>query len=230
VDAEEKLIRELLFESYREINPDLTHFGSHLITRLAAGMYRRGARIYIGATRAPKEHIIHHSTGPTKKIVWTCKTWREVLGFKQPDIIGQPITKFIAPESYGMFTDFIWPALRDRGEKVESVIVGLLNSSGQVVRGVMRAEVLRDPSGAFLRTFTKIRVTLAVLFGLACGVPTSAGRSSLAPATVDHGLPMASSRLRPGHHYGYPSGVSKSLKRGARPHTLRPGSPRRFYV
>lgn len=228
MDAEEKLIRDLLFESYREINPDLTKFGSHLITRLAAGMYRRGARIQIGATRPPKEHIIHQSIGPTMKLVWTDKTWREVLGFKQPDIIGHPVTKFIAPESYGLYTDFIWPALRERGEKVESVIVGLLNSSGEVVRGVMRAEVLRDSTGAFLRTFTKIRVTLVVLFGLACGVPTKL--AAPAPGAAGRELPMASSRLRPGRHYGYPSGVLKSLKRAARPHTLRPGSPRRFYA
>lgn len=230
MDAEEKLIRELLADSYREINPDLTRFGSHLIARLAAGMYQRGARIQIGATRAPETQIIHHSTGPEKQIVWTCKAWREVLGYRQPQIIGHPITDFIAPESYGLFTDFIWPALRDRCEKIESVLVGLLDSSGQVVRGVMRAEVLRDPHGAFLRTFTKIRVTVAVLFGLACGVPTSAGRSSLAPAATDHGWRMASSRSRPGHPTGYPSGVLKSLKRGARPHTLRPGSPRRLFV
>lgn len=228
-DAEERLLRELLYDAYRDINPDLSAFGAHLVRKLAEGMYARGARIQIGAAPAPRVELIHHSTGPELALVWTDKNWREVMGYRQTEVIGQPVVNFLAPDSRNFFLDFLWPAVSRRFETVQGVTLSLMTAAGQILTARFKSEPLRDPTGAFVRTFSKIKVTLAILGALACGAPKWSPRPPVLPAAIGHVMPMVLLRLRPVHHVSPPSAEQRFHQRVIRQRTARPGSRRGFF-
>lgn len=158
-DPEELLMREMLLESYREIVPEVSIHAAALCRKLASGLVARGGRILIGPRPVAQYQVIHHSTDRQRRIVWTCKEWHQTLGFPPRHAIGQLIHNFLSPDSIAFDREWGWPALL-RGEVVGPVAVSLISADGRRMTGIGKAEPLHDSKGAFLRTFTRIRLRL----------------------------------------------------------------------
>jgi hypothetical protein len=159
VSADETLLREILLAVYRDVNPDISERADHLVRKLAAGAYARGCRIQIGANRPPQHRYIYQSSSPLGHLVWVCKDWCDVMGYRSRAAVGRHISDFIAPSSYQMVQNFAWPELVRVG-RVDDVPLILVTATRDMMGAVLRSEILRDPRGSFERTFAKIKVTL----------------------------------------------------------------------
>src|SRR5690242_8723137 len=126
---ESRLLLEAILAAYRDINPDMTDLGAHLCRKLADGLYERGARIQIG-NRAPVHLTIHQSLDPLGHIVWTCKKWNEVLGYKSREAVGKHISEILTPDSYAFMQEFGWPGLLQYGH-VEGGVT-MIRKTGEV--------------------------------------------------------------------------------------------------
>lgn len=154
-DMEERLLVELLRETYREINPDPSVNADFLIRKLAGGIYARGARIQMGANRPPKLRSLHVSVDRQDLICWTDKDVHDWLGYRPRALIGRPVDTILSPGSAAFRREFGLPELLREG-RVGPVPATFIGSAGDVLVGTIIAEVLRDSRGEFLRTFTRI--------------------------------------------------------------------------
>lgn len=158
-DVDERLLYESLLAVYRDVNPEISERGAHLIRKLAVGLYARGARIEIGTALPPQHIFIHQSLSPLGKVLWTCRHWNEVMGYHSQAAVGRHISEFIAPSSYQMFQEFVWPELVRAG-RVEQVPLILVRSTKEMLHAIYKTEIMRDSGGAFHRTFGKLKVTI----------------------------------------------------------------------
>lgn len=165
--AEELLLREIILATYKDINPMFSEHTAHLARKLASGMYARGVRVSIGEAAQKRVRTIHQSVDAEKRVIWTCKDWREVMGYPQRLAIGHAAIDFLAPGSREVYKEFIWPHI-ELGEKVDGVTLFLLRSTGEILPATAKIEPMRDTDGSFLRTFARLKVTLLTLFSL-CG-------------------------------------------------------------
>ncbi len=172
-DADFKLLRDSLFAVYRSVNPELSHFGDHLVRRLADGLYARGARIQIGSPE-PVHHIhIHHSVDPLGNVLWTCRRWNQAMGYASQAPVGKHISQFLDPGTYTMMQEHYWAELVQHG-KIEGIPVVMVTSTQQLLTGTAKSEILRDEKGGFLRTFAKIKVGIPAALARIASVLTLA--------------------------------------------------------
>lgn len=154
-----KLLLDQLLAAYHEIVPDPSVSGDFLIEKLAAALYARGGRIIIGGVVPIIERTIHHSLDPDMRLVWTCKDWNRTLGYRSGAVVGRHINEFLTPDSQAFIRDVGWPALLHEG-KIGPVAQTMVAYDGRAIPSMIKVEILRDSTGAFERTFAKLRCQL----------------------------------------------------------------------
>jgi hypothetical protein len=172
-DTEERLVREMLTESYREIVPHISSGGDALIRRLARAFVARGGRVLIGPKPAPVVVKIHQSIDEEMRLVWMDKEWRTVMGYPNREGIGRLFTDLLAPSSARFFVEHVWPLVyRDETRLgVGPVVLHLINRTGRMLTATYKGTAIRDTNGAFERTFSKLHVTLGVLAAILNSIP-----------------------------------------------------------
>jgi hypothetical protein len=161
VNPEEELLREMLQATYREIAPSASGLAETLCRRLAAGLYRRGGRIQLGDAPV-KYHHIHISVDRHDQIVWTCANFHRALGYRPHALINKPVGLILTPDSASFRREWGLPELVAKG-KLGPVVATFIRYDGQLLAGPMTATILRDSTGAFLRTFSRIKVPAGYL-------------------------------------------------------------------
>ena len=73
------------------------------------------------------------------------------------EVLEHHISEFLTPDTWAFFQDCIWPELHRAG-KVENVPSTMVTKAGALLPVKARSEVLRDSTGAFLRTFARLTV------------------------------------------------------------------------
>jgi hypothetical protein len=157
-DLDARLLQQQMLDVYRTIAPEHSRSAEILVQRLASELYARGVRVSIGADRPPEEKVIHHSLDADRRIVWVCKLWNQIMGFRSRGAIGKPITNYLAPHEQGPFEDRWLCLLRDG--KVGPFDFTMLTVGGTPLAARGKSEILRDSEGLFVRTFAKITVFL----------------------------------------------------------------------
>jgi hypothetical protein len=157
-DYEEQLLRETLLAAYRDIVPEHSTLGETLCRKLAAGLYQRGGRIHMGDP-PPKPQTLHMSVDFKDNIVWTCKVFHSVLGYKPHSLIGKSIYSILGSDSAAFRRDTGMPTLLRTG-KVGPVITSFMTKQGSTIMGSVLSVIMNDSSGQFLRTFTRIKIAL----------------------------------------------------------------------
>ncbi len=158
--TEEHLLREQLLAAYREIAPEHSVGGEFLVRKLAAALFARGGRVTIGTVHT-EEKTIHHSLDAGHKIVWTDKVWNAVMGYRSGTVVGHPIGEFITADSLAFLNEVAWPQLMRDGKTGPHAFT-FVTYQGVLLPAMGRSEVLRDSTGAFERTFARIRVKVAL--------------------------------------------------------------------
>lgn len=158
-NLEERLFREILFETYQKVNPEPSVNAEFLLRKLASGLYERGARITLGASRPPKIQNIHVSVDDKDRICWTGKHWHNALGYPPHSCIGQPIERYLSEGSAAFRQEFGIPELMRTG-KLGPVPATLVSATNDLIVGTLTSQILRDSQGKFLRTFSRIAIQL----------------------------------------------------------------------
>lgn len=158
-DAESNLLYDTLRAAYRDVNPEISDRGAHLVRKLADGLFSRGARVQIGSKQPMHYLYIHHSLDPLGNVLWTCRRWNQALGYNSRAPIGRHISDFLDPGTMANLQENVWPELIRTG-KVEHIPLVLIASTKECLNATAKSEILRDEKGGFLRTFAKIKVEL----------------------------------------------------------------------
>jgi len=162
---EKRLLTHHILTAYHEIVSDPSARATFLMTKLAAVLYERGARIVLGAEPAPTYRDVHHSLDATQHLMWVSKDWAHVLGYRPHEAVGLPTTAFMAGDTVRFLKEVGWPTLLKEG-KIGPVAVTYQTRQGELLPGTARVEVMRDETGAFLRTFCKTKLRLPLLHKL----------------------------------------------------------------
>ena len=163
--SEKRLLTHYILTAYHEIVPDPSARATFLMTKLAAVLYERGARIVLGVQPAPEYRDVHHSLDADQRLMWVSKDWAYVLGYRPHEAVGLPITAFMAGDTVRFLTEVGWPTLLKEG-KIGPVAVTYQTRQGELLPGTARVEAMRDETGAFLRTFCKTKLRLPLLHKL----------------------------------------------------------------
>ena len=161
-DSEHLLLEQQLLSIYREIVAGPSTSGEFLMKRLASAMYARGVRATIGAEPATKEIVLHHSLDPEQRLCWVSKIWNQVMGYRARQAIGLHTSAFLAPETYHSVLPEWWSSVVMTG-KTGPHAVTLVNARGELLKGSLTSEALRDSEGAFQRTFSRVKVRVPLM-------------------------------------------------------------------
>lgn len=163
-DSEHRLLEQQLLSIYHDIVAGPSTAGDFLMKRLASELYARGVRATIGAEPATKEIILHHSLDPEQRLCWVSKLWNQIMGYRARQAIGLHASAILTPESYNDVLPAWWSTVVESG-KTPPLNIGLVTARGEILKGTLVSEALRDSEGIFQRTFAriKVRVPLALI-------------------------------------------------------------------
>jgi PAS domain S-box-containing protein len=94
-----------------------------------------------------------HSADLQGRLVSVSDTWLAKLGYERADVIGQPASAYLAPDSRLRSRDIVLPQLFQTG-RCENVHVQLQRSDGSLLDVLLSAVVQRDTSGHAVRTLS----------------------------------------------------------------------------
>ena len=163
---EARLLREVVRRCYLELAPVHSPAMDFLMDRLSAVLYRAGVRVSIGTEPVHTLVDIHHSLDADQKLVWTSKSWNQIMQWRSQAAIGMHVRDFITEDSYEFLRDVGWPVLLREGKVTGQVT--LVARDGTQLPATARVEVMRDSAGQFERTFArnKVRILQALVASL----------------------------------------------------------------
>lgn len=156
---EEELLMHTMLLAYRNLAPEAGRAGEYLIKRLAALLFAQGVRATIGNTLPPEKRIVHQSMDPDMRLVWVSKAWNQTMGFRSRDAIGRHVSDILNPLQLSHYMEETWPDLLKHGS-TGPYDISLVTTSGQHLSGTAKSEIMRDPEGLFVRTFTRITLLI----------------------------------------------------------------------
>lgn len=161
-NMEERLLKEILLQTYRDIAPEHSVDAEFLIRKLATGLFQRGGRISLGSTTPPKLQHLHISVDANDRIVWTDKELHQRLGYRPHSLIGKHVDSILSEGSIAFRREFGLSELLREG-RLGPVPITFIRGDGGLLVGSVTSQVLRDSNGDFLRTFSRIVVPLMIL-------------------------------------------------------------------
>ena len=132
------------------------------MNELANELYAAGVRVQIGSPHPPPTETIHQSLDEDRRIVWVCKVWGQVLGYRPHSVIGRHVFDFVAPDTQSFLKEVGWRTLVRDG-KIGPVTATFVTSTNEHLPAMVRSEILRHSDGSFNRTFAKIKIRLALM-------------------------------------------------------------------
>ncbi len=92
-----------------------------------------------------------HALDEDGRITEVSDAWLGLLGRRPEEVLGRPLTEFMAPDCARRRLGEHWPLLMRQGE-LRDVECDFLASDGRAVSVLLSARIQRDAAGAFLRT------------------------------------------------------------------------------
>lgn len=114
-----------------------------------AGMWRESEERYRKLYR--RTPLPLHSLGPDGRIAQVSDRWLSLLGYAREEVIGRPLTDFMAADSARRRTEEHWPRLLDTGELREAEYK-LIANNGRVLDCLLSAVAERDAEGNLQNT------------------------------------------------------------------------------
>ena len=99
--------------------------------------------------------ILMHSLDQQGCMLEVNEHWLKALGYQRGEVIGQPVTKFVAPESRSQVQDVLIPRLAREGFLKDVEVQGL-KKNGELVDLLVSSVVKRDANGEYLYSQTSL--------------------------------------------------------------------------
>lgn len=96
-----------------------------------------------------------HTTDPNQRIIQVSDYWLSVLGYSRDDVIGQPVMRFIAPESHKYMVEVVGPELGHNG-MVRDAECRFLCKDGRTIDTVFSIVGIYDEEGVMQRALSAL--------------------------------------------------------------------------
>ena len=121
---------------------------AHLAEREAEALRVSEARFRALYRRTP---LPLHSLGPDGAVLEASDAWLALLGYQREEVVGRPLSAFMAPNCARRHAEEHWPALL-AGQDLREVECQVLAKDGRILEVLLSASAERDAEGRLLRS------------------------------------------------------------------------------